>query len=92
MKAHGDFKDFISLMNAGGVDYVIVGSFALSFHGYPRATADLDVWVAINPANAALLVGSAVGRVVRAMVPSPWSRLPWDVRRERLAGAWRPTW
>jgi hypothetical protein len=52
MKAQGDFKDFISLMNAGGVDYVIVGSFALSFHGYPRATGDMDVWIRRSPENA----------------------------------------
>ena len=42
MKAHRDFKDFISLMHANGVEYVIVGSFALSFHGHPRATGDIN--------------------------------------------------
>jgi hypothetical protein len=52
MKVHRDFKDFISLMNANGVEYVIVGSFALSFHGHPRATGDMDVWIRRSPENA----------------------------------------
>jgi len=51
MKVHRDFKDFISLMHANGVEYVIVGSFALSFHGHPRATGDMDVWVRKSPEN-----------------------------------------
>lgn len=52
MKIHRDFKDFISLMNANGVEYVVVGSFALSFLGYPRATGDIDFWIRKSPENA----------------------------------------
>ncbi len=36
----------------------MIGGHAVAFHGYPRATADLDVWVAVNPANASLLVAA----------------------------------
>jgi hypothetical protein len=56
MKVHRDFKDFISLMHANGVEYVIVGSFALSFHGHPRATGDMDVWVRKSPENASKIL------------------------------------
>ena len=56
MKTHKDFRDFISLMNANGVEYVIVGSFALSFLGYPRATGDIDLWVRRSPENASKMM------------------------------------
>jgi len=56
MKVHRDFKDFVSLMNANGVEYVIVGSFALSFHGHPRATGDMDVWIRRSPENASRIL------------------------------------
>jgi hypothetical protein len=56
MKVHRDFKDFISLMHANGVEYVIVGSFALSFHGHPRATGDMDVWIRRSPENASRIL------------------------------------
>ncbi|GMV93947.1 MAG: hypothetical protein AMXMBFR82_37250 [Candidatus Hydrogenedentota bacterium] len=47
-----DFKEFLKLLNAHGVEYLLVGGYAVAFHGYPRATADLDVWIARHPANA----------------------------------------
>lgn len=56
MKVHRDFKDFVSLMNANGVEYVIVGAFALSFHGHPRATGDIDVWIRRSPQNASRIL------------------------------------
>lgn len=56
MKTHKDFRDFISLMNANGVEYVIVDSFALSFLGYPRATGDIDLWVRRSPENASKMM------------------------------------
>jgi len=39
-------------MNKNGVEFVVVGSFALSFLGYPRATGDIDIWVRKSPENA----------------------------------------
>jgi hypothetical protein len=56
MKVHRDFREFIFLMNANGVEYVIVGSFALSFHGHPRATGDMDVWIRRSPENASTIL------------------------------------
>ena len=47
-----DFKEFLRLLNAGGVEYLLVGGYAVGLHGYPRATVDLDVWVRATAANA----------------------------------------
>ena len=47
-----DFKEFLSLLNANHVDYLLVGAYAVGLYGYPRATVDLDVWVNPTPGNA----------------------------------------
>ena len=47
-----DFRDFLSLLNAHGVEYLLIGGYAVGYHGYPRATVDLDVWIARTPDNA----------------------------------------
>lgn len=51
-----DFKDFLRLLNSHGVEYLVIGGYAVGFHGYPRATGDLDIWVGINPKTAHQLV------------------------------------
>lgn len=43
-------------MNSAGVEYLLVGGYAVAWHGYPRATGDLDVWIAVSQENAARLV------------------------------------
>jgi len=47
-----DFKDLLSAFNAHGVEYLVVGAYALAAHGRVRATGDLDVWVRPEPGNA----------------------------------------
>jgi predicted nucleotidyltransferase len=47
-----DFREFLRLLNAHGVEYVVIGGYAVGFHGYPRATNDLDVWIALTRENA----------------------------------------
>lgn len=44
-----DFIDFIEFLNKYNVEYMVVGAHALAFHGRPRHTGDLDIW--INPSN-----------------------------------------
>ncbi|MEI6666596.1 MAG: hypothetical protein WCP29_00465 [Acidobacteriota bacterium] len=39
-------------LNDQGVEYLVVGGYAVGYYGYPRATADIDLWVAIHPDNA----------------------------------------
>lgn len=51
-----DFKEFLKLLNAHKVAYLLIGGYAVGYHGYPRATQDLDVWIAIRPDNAARMV------------------------------------
>jgi predicted nucleotidyltransferase len=53
-----DFKEFLQLLNSRGVEYLVVGGFAVGFHGYPRATADIDIWIAPTEANAQKLAGA----------------------------------
>jgi len=47
-----DFKEFVALLNAHGVEYLVVGGYAMALHGRPRNTGDLDVWVKRSPENA----------------------------------------
>jgi predicted nucleotidyltransferase len=47
-----DFKEFFRSLNKAAVEYLLVGGYAVSIHGYVRPTADLDVWVATTPNNA----------------------------------------
>ena len=51
-----DFKEFLRLLNDADVHYLLVGGYAVGYHGYPRATADMDIWVDKSPGNAARLV------------------------------------
>lgn len=52
-----DFKEFVELLNSTGVEYLIVGGYALAAHGRPRYTGDLDVWIRSSPQNVAKLLG-----------------------------------
>lgn len=51
-----DFKEFLKLLKEHKVRYLLIGGYAVGFHGYPRATADMDIWVAIHPENANKIV------------------------------------
>jgi hypothetical protein len=52
MEVQQDFRDLLELFNKHKVDYLIVGAYALGFHGAPRYTGDLDVLVKPDPVNA----------------------------------------
>ncbi len=52
IELHPDFKDFLRLLNSQGVEYLVVGGYAVGFHGYPRATGDMDIWIAVSEINA----------------------------------------
>jgi hypothetical protein len=47
-----DFKEFLRLLNSNKVGYLVIGGYAVNYHGFSRATADLDIWIAITPDNA----------------------------------------
>ena len=46
-----DAKTILRVLVEHGVDFVVVGGFAVAFHGFPRATKDLDIVPAPDPAN-----------------------------------------
>jgi hypothetical protein len=45
MEVQQDFKELLESFNAHEVEYVIVGAYALAFHGVPRFTGDMDILV-----------------------------------------------
>lgn len=48
-----DFRDLLIELHDAGAEFVVVGGYAVAFHGHPRATKDLDVLVHADPENAA---------------------------------------
>jgi len=51
-----DFKEFLQLLNSRQVEYLLIGGYAVGYYGYPRATADMDIWIATQPENATKVV------------------------------------
>lgn len=51
-----DFKEFLRLLREHDVHYLLIGGYAVGYHGYARATEDMDIWVAVHPDNARKLV------------------------------------
>jgi hypothetical protein len=47
-----DFRDFLAALLEAGVRFLVVGAHAMAVHGVPRATGDLDVWIAPDSGNA----------------------------------------
>ncbi|MFB3788939.1 MAG: hypothetical protein ACE15F_21480 [bacterium] len=41
------------LLNSHHVEYLLIGGYAVGYYGYPRPTGDMDIWIALNPHNAA---------------------------------------
>lgn len=52
MEVQQDFKKLLALFNAHKVDYMIVGGYALAYHGFPRYTGDLDILIKADATNA----------------------------------------
>lgn len=51
-----DFKEFLKLLNANNVEYLLIGGYAVSYYGFVRATADMDVWIRMSEQNADSMV------------------------------------
>jgi predicted nucleotidyltransferase len=51
-----DFRDFLRLLNENEIKYVVIGGYAVAYHGYVRYTGDLDVFVEFSKDNAQKLV------------------------------------
>jgi hypothetical protein len=46
----------LKLIKSKNIRYLLIGGYAVGYHGYPRATNDMDIWIAIDIVNAELLV------------------------------------
>jgi predicted nucleotidyltransferase len=53
-----DFREFIQSLNDNHVRYLIVGGYAVAFHGHPRYTKDMDVWIEMSAENASNVVAA----------------------------------
>ncbi len=51
-----DFKEFLQSLNNNCVRYLVIGGYAVAFHGHPRYTKEIDVWIDRSEENAARLL------------------------------------
>ncbi len=58
MEVQQDFKELLELLNAHKVEFVIVGAYALAFHGVPRFTGDIDILVKPDSENAGKILAA----------------------------------
>jgi hypothetical protein len=58
MEAQRDFSEWLALLNERKVEYLVVGAYALAFHGSPRFTGDLDVYLRPSIGNAHKVMGA----------------------------------
>ncbi len=56
MNVPKDFEEFFKLLNQEKVKYLIVGAYGVAYHGQPRFTGDIDIFVASNKTNAGRLM------------------------------------
>ena len=66
-----DFREFLKLCNRKRVKYLLIGGYAVGHHGYVRATADLDIWIALQPDSARKMVDAIreFGFAVEGLTP-----------------------
>jgi hypothetical protein len=60
MNTQPDFEDFLRLLEVHRVDYMIVGGYAVAYHGFPRFTKDIDIFFSD--------AGDNLGRLQAALV------------------------
>ena len=58
MNLEEDLREFIELLNALEVRYIVVGAFAVAYHGRPRYTADIDLFIERSLENAKRIVSA----------------------------------
>jgi hypothetical protein len=51
MNIQQDFEELLRLLEEHKIEYLIIGGYAVAFHGYPRFTKDIDIFYNITPAN-----------------------------------------
>ena len=53
-----EFREFLECLNGAGVEYLLVGGFAVNFYGYHRFTEDIDFWIAASDENLGRLLAA----------------------------------
>ncbi|HEU4388493.1 MAG TPA: hypothetical protein VFV34_11895 [Blastocatellia bacterium] len=53
-----DFREFVQSLNDHDVRYLVVGGYAVAFHGHPRYTKDLDVWIEPTESNSTKMMAA----------------------------------
>ena len=53
---NNDYKDMLHALSGEGVKFILVGGYAISAHGWPRTTLDIDFWILASPENAAAVI------------------------------------
>jgi len=56
MLLNQDFKEFLQSLKKNKVKYLIVGGYAVAFHGHPRYTKNIDIWLSPDKENIAKLL------------------------------------
>ncbi len=51
MNTHPDFEEFLKLLSENHIEYMIIGGYAVAYHGFPRFTKDLDIFYLNSPEN-----------------------------------------
>ena len=53
---NSDYRDMVLALQKAGVEFMLVGGYAVALYGWPRMTFDIDFWILANPENAAALM------------------------------------
>ena len=66
-----DFKDLLRLLGENQVKYLLVGGYAVSYYGYPRATGDMEVWIETSLSNSVRVVTALKAFGFGSTAPAP---------------------
>lgn len=58
MKLSKDLREFVALLNSRKIKYLLVGGYAVAYHGLPRYTEDIDFLIETSSENAALVAAA----------------------------------
>ena len=53
-----DLREFLRLLSDHHVEYLLIGGYAVTYHGYPRTTDDMDIWIAMSEENAKKIIAT----------------------------------
>ena len=72
---NSDYTDMLKCLNRAGVDYMLVGGWAVNMYGYIRATVDLDIWILADSENTKKVYGAVAefGAPVSEMKPEEFA-------------------